>query len=484
MSVLNSATVYHYGACIDNEWIFLEKKFEVINPATEKAIATVADCGILETVQAIDAATKALASWSNTTAKERSEILNKWFQLIIQHKEEIATTLSKEQGKPLQEAIGEVVYGASFIEWFAEEAKRSYGETIPTPDFHKRLFTIKQPIGVVAAITPWNFPIAMVTRKLAPAIAAGCTVVLKPAEETPLSALLLMKLAIEAGLPKGVLNVITTSNAALVGDILTSHPAIKKISFTGSTAVGKLLMQQSSTTLKKLSLELGGNAPLIVFDDADIELAVKGTMISKFRNAGQTCVCANRVYVHKDIYLPFVEALQKEVEGLVVGDGLDAGVTIGPLINKEAKDKVRFLLQDALQKGAEMITGKELLDDDGLFCEPIVITNCTPSMELSKEEIFGPILAIYIFDKDEAVINLANNTPYGLAAYFFTQNINRCWKTMEQLQYGMIGINEGLISHPEAPFGGIKESGFGKEGGRYGLEEYLITKYVCLNTRQ
>ena len=484
MSEILASTIQRKGACIDNEWIYSDKEFKVINPATSDIIATVADCGSIETHNAIEAAEKTFESWSKTTAKERSVILKKWFHLILENREKIARTMTMEQGKPLSESLGEVVYGASFIEWFAEEATRSYGETIPSPAAHKKLLTIKQPIGVVAAITPWNFPVAMVTRKLGPAIAAGCTVILKPSEETPLCSLLLMELAIEAGLPKGVLNVITTTEAALVGSILTSHPAVKKISFTGSTAVGKLLMQQSSTTLKKLSLELGGNAPLIVFDDADIDVAVKATMASKFRNAGQTCVCANRIYVQTGIYLPFVEALKSAVSELVVGDGLLPNITIGPLINKKAKDKVYSLLNNAIENGAELILGSSNNAKDSLFCEPIIITNCTPDMDISKEEIFGPLLAIYIFDKDDEVIKLANDTPYGLAAYFFSQNINRCWNTMEQLQYGMIGINEGIISHAEAPFGGIKESGFGKEGGSYGLEEYLITKYVCLNTRQ
>ena len=473
-----------FAACINNEWIYSPICFDVTNPATGETITTVPNLGIAETEQAIEAAATAFESWSITTPKERSKILHKWFLLITEHTEAIAHTMTLEQGKPIAEARGEVSYGASFVEWFAEEAKRSYGETIPSPAASKRLFTIKQPIGVVAAITPWNFPVAMVTRKLAPAIAAGCTVVLKPAAETPLCALLLMELAIAAGLPKGVLNIITSTAAAAVGKVLTTHPSVKKVSFTGSTEVGKLLMEQSASTLKKLSLELGGNAPLIVFDDADIAVAVSATMASKFRNAGQTCVCANRIYVQTGIYYPYIEVLKAAVEKLVTGNGLLTDTSIGPLINREAKDKVIAFIKDAENKGAKIIAGIPDTEADSLYIHPTIITNCTPEMDLSKEEIFGPLLAVYIFDKEEDVIALANDTPYGLAAYFFTENVRRCYRVMEQLDYGMIGINEGIISHAEAPFGGMKQSGFGKEGSRYGLEEYLATKYVCLNTTE
>ncbi len=454
--------------------------FPVVNPANGEVITNVNDADASDTLHAIEAASTAFETWSKTTAKERSIILRKWNDLILIHTNDLALLLTSEQGKPLAEAKGEVQYGASFIEWFAEEAKRTYGDIIPTPAASKRLFTIKQPIGVVAAITPWNFPIAMVTRKLGPAIAAGCTVVLKPAEDTPLCALALAQLALEAGLPAGVLNVIVTTKAKEVGKLLTTHPAVKKVSFTGSTEVGKILMEQSASTLKKLSLELGGNAPCIVFDDADIEVAVKGTIASKYRNAGQTCVCANRVLVQRSIYDVFVKRYIEEVSKFKTGNGLEEGVVIGPLINEDGLNKVKRLLFDATEKGAETLLGGNVHEAGDLFFQPTVITNCTTEMQLSNEEIFGPVTAIYLFDTEAEAVALANNTQYGLAAYFFSQNINRIWHVAEQLQYGMVGINEGIISHAEAPFGGVKESGFGKEGSFYGMEDYQVTKYICI----
>jgi len=481
---LHNTQLLQQGIFIDNEWISANQKFSVVNPSDGSMIVEVANGNDTHAHTAIDAASAAFTSWSKTTAKERSVLLRKWFNLIQDNANDLAVLLTSEQGKPLQEALGEVQYGASFIEWFAEECKRSYGETIPTPAAGKRLLTIKQPIGVVAAITPWNFPIAMITRKIAPAIAAGCTVVLKPAEDTPLCALALAQLAKEAGFPKGVLNVIPSTQAANIGKVLTTHPAVKKVSFTGSTEVGKILMEQSSTTVKKLSLELGGNAPCIVFDDADMATAVKGTLASKYRNAGQTCVCANRVLVQRSICEIFLAEYTKAVKQLKVGDGMEEDVTIGPLINEAAINKVKRLLFDATQKGAKITLGGHTHSAGELFFEPTIITDCTTDMQLSNDEIFGPVSAIYLFDTEEEAIALANNTQYGLAAYFFSENMSRVWRVAEQLQYGIIGANEGLISHAEAPFGGVKESGYGKEGSLYGIEDYLIVKYVCMGVNE
>jgi succinate-semialdehyde dehydrogenase/glutarate-semialdehyde dehydrogenase len=469
---------------INNTWVDTPEYFEVYNPATGQPITQVSNATPHHAGQAIAAAEHAFNGWAALPAKQRGQILRNWFNLINDNTDQLAALLTAEQGKPFIEARGEIEYGASFIEWFAEEARRTYGETIPTPVSSKRMFTIKQPVGVVAAITPWNFPVAMVTRKIAPALAAGCTVVLKPAEDTPLCALALAALAAKAGMPPGVFNVITTLQNVEVGKVLTSHTAVKKLSFTGSTQVGKLLMAQCATTVKKLSLELGGNAPCIVFDDADIDLAVKGTMASKYRNAGQTCVCANRILVQRNIYPAFIERFKAAVAQLHVGNGMQDGVTIGPLINRKAIDKVQRLLKDATDKGALVIAGGHTGMQGDLFFEPTIITGCTPAMQLSQEEIFGPVSCIYLFDTEAEAIALANDTPYGLAAYFFTQQVQRVFRVAEQLQYGIIGINEGLISHAEAPFGGIKESGFGKEGSFYGIEDYLVTKYLCLGNMQ
>jgi succinate-semialdehyde dehydrogenase/glutarate-semialdehyde dehydrogenase len=476
---LQNATI-QTGIFINNAWITTPSAFPVINPANSEVIAEVSDAGEAECLQAITAASKAFKTWGSTTAKERSAVLMHWFNLVLQHSSDLALLLTSEQGKPLTEAKGEVTYGASFIEWNAEECKRAYGETIPSPSASKRLLTIKQPLGVVAAITPWNFPVAMITRKIAPAIAAGCTVVLKPAEATPLCALALAQLATDAGLPPGVFNVVPSSNASAIGRVLSSHPAIKKLSFTGSTEVGKILMEQCASTVKRLSLELGGNAPVIVFDDADIDIAIKGTLASKYRNAGQTCVCANRIFVQRGIYDAFIERYKTAVAGLQVGNGVDDGAQIGPLINEEGINKVKRLLFDATENGAEVILGGHVHDAGELFFEPTIITNCSMQMQLAKEEIFGPVSSVFIFDTEEEVISMANDTEYGLAAYFFSSNINRVWRVAGQLEYGMVGINEGIISHAEAPFGGVKESGFGKEGSYYGLEEYLETKYLCI----
>lgn len=469
------------GYFTNNEWKQdTAGRFAVYNPANGALITEVADAGAAQAEAAIHAAHAAFPGWSRLPAKERSAVLKKWYALIIQHTNDLALLLTTEQGKPLAEAAGEVQYGASFIEWFAEECRRVYGDIIPAPVADRRFLAIKQPIGVVTAITPWNFPVAMITRKIAPALAAGCTVVLKPAEDTPLCALALAQLALEAGMPAGVLNVLPSLQSAAVGKVLTTHPLVQKVSFTGSTEVGRILMQQASGTVKKLSLELGGNAPVIVFDDATLEQAVKGTIASKYRNAGQTCVCANRVLVQRSIYPAFMEAYQKAVAALPVGDGTKDGVLIGPLINQEAVEKVERLMQDAVSKGAAVVLGGKRHAAGALFYQPTIITHCTTDMELSREEIFGPVSAVFLFDTEAEAVALANNTEYGLAAYFFSNNIQKIWRVAEQLEYGIIGVNEGIISFAEAPFGGIKQSGYGKEGSKYGMEDYLVIKYVCL----
>lgn len=480
---LKNQNLLQSNAFINNHWMnaVSGKTFTVVNPANGQTIIEVADADVHETDDAINAAAAAFIKWRVTTAKERSVILKRWFDLIVANADDLALLLTTEQGKPITESKNELLYGASFIEWFAEECKRTYGETIPSPVSEKRFITIKQPIGVVAAITPWNFPIAMVTRKIAPAIAAGCTVVLKPAAFTPLSALALAYLGKEAGIPEGVFNVITTTNSSAVGKLLTEHQAVKKISFTGSTKTGAILMQQASSTVKKLSLELGGNAPVIVFEDADIEKAVKGAIASKYRNAGQTCVCANRIFVHRSIEKEFIEKYTDAVKTLKVGNGADSNVSVGPLINHDAVDKVKNLLKDAIDKGAEIKLGGHSHLKGALFFEPTVITNCNADMLLSREEIFGPVAAFYSFETDEEVVRYANDTLYGLAAYFFTENVNRVFKIAEALECGMIGVNEGIISYAEIPFGGVKQSGYGREGSKYGIEEYLNVKYLCLN---
>ncbi|RFM30552.1 NAD-dependent succinate-semialdehyde dehydrogenase [Deminuibacter soli] len=485
MLQLQYPSLLQAGYFINNEWkTDTSATFPVYNPATGEEIIQVADAADTHATAAVEAAHAAFAQWSRLPAKERSNILRKWYQLIINHTNDLALLLTSEQGKPLAEAAGEVQYGASFIEWFAEECRRVYGDIIPAPVADRRFLAMKQPIGVVTAITPWNFPVAMITRKIAPALAAGCTVVLKPAEDTPLCALALAQLAQEAGMPAGVLNVIPTMQAEAVGKVLTTHPLVQKVSFTGSTEVGRILMKQASSTVKKLSLELGGNAPVIVFDDADIDAAVKGTIASKYRNAGQTCVCANRVLVQRSIYPAFMEAYKKAVAALKVGNGTEEGVTIGPLINTDAIEKVERLLQDALSRGAELVLGGQRTQANSLYYAPTIISRCTTAMELSREEIFGPVSAVYIFDMEADAIALANNTEYGLAAYFFTPDIHKIWRVAEQLEYGIIGVNEGLISFAEAPFGGIKQSGYGKEGSKYGIEDYLAIKYVCLGGMQ
>lgn len=453
------------------------KSFSVSNPATGRIISNVSDLTPIEVSSAIDVATIAYESWSVTTAKERSAVLKKWFGIIQANKNELARLMTMECGKPLSESKTEVDYGASFIEWFAEEAKRTYGDVIPQHTAGRRLLTIKQPVGVIAAITPWNFPLAMITRKVAPAIAAGCTVVLKPASETPLTALALAGFAAEANIPRGVLNVVTTSDNKGVGEELCRNQKVRKLSFTGSTNVGRLLMKQCADNIKRISLELGGNAPFIVFDDADLEDAIKGAMASKYRNTGQTCVCTNRFLVQEGIYDPFVEKLAAATASLKVGNGLDKEVAIGPLINKKGLDKVNTLVKDALAKGGTIITGGKEISD--LFYEPTVIAHANSSMMLAKEEIFGPVSPVFKFTTEEEAVQMANDTIYGLASYFYTKDVNRCWRVAEKLQYGMVGINDGLISTEVAPFGGVKQSGIGREGSKYGIDEYLDIKYLC-----
>lgn len=462
---------------IQNEWRKTASSFPLANPANGKMIAQIADAQKEEIEEAITKAHLAFLSWKQKTNLERAKILHKWFELCVQHEEDLAIILSTEQGKPYAEALGEIRYGAAYLEWFSEEAKRTYGKTIPSPQIGKKLKTIVEPIGVVACITPWNFPNAMLARKIAPALAAGCTVVCKPASETPLSALALAQLALEAGIPPSVLQIVPSSNAVLFGEIVCNHPQIAKISFTGSTAVGRLLMTQSGHQLKKLSLELGGNAPFIVFESANIQLAIKGLIQSKFRNAGQTCVCTNRVYIDSKIEENFVKNLIPEVEKLKTGGAFEKEVQIGPLISQNAKEKVLHLVEDAVNKGAQIAYQSSVQHD--LFLGPIVLTNCNADMQISKEEIFGPVIAIYSFNNEQEAVKMANDTEFGLASYFYTEDRVQIARVPDYLEYGIIGINEGLISHAEAPFGGIKQSGFGKEGGYLGIEDYQIVKYIC-----
>ncbi|MGZ9075581.1 MAG: NAD-dependent succinate-semialdehyde dehydrogenase [Burkholderiaceae bacterium] len=457
-------------------------RFAVLNPADGIEIAKVANCKGPETQRAIDAAQRALPAWRAKTAKERAAAMRRWFELIIAHQEDLAKLMTAEQGKPMTESRGEIVYGASFVEWFAEEAKRVYGDTIPTTAEDKRLLVWKEPVGVCAAITPWNFPIAMITRKVAPAIAAGCTVIVKPAEQTPLSALALAELAHRAGLPPGVFNVVPAdeANSIAVGKVLCESDVVRKLSFTGSTAVGRILMQQSAPTLKKLSLELGGNAPFIVFDDAEVDAAVEGAVASKYRNAGQTCVCTNRFYAHEKIYDEFVQKLAAKAAQLKVGSGFEPGVQQGPLIDANALKKVEQHVADATKHGASVVTGGARHALGGTFYQPTVLAGVTDKMLLTREETFGPVAPVFKFSQDNEVIAAANASEFGLAAYFYSRNIARVFRVAEALEYGMVAVNTGLMSNEVSPFGGIKQSGFGREGSKYGIEEYLVTKYVCV----
>jgi len=454
--------------------------FDVVNPADGGVVARVADYGADEAADAIAAAEAALPAWRAALPKERSDLLRRWHDLVLQHQEDLARILTAEQGKPLAEARGEILYGTSFIEWFAEEGKRIYGDTMTVPGRDKRILVVKQPVGVVAAITPWNFPNAMITRKIAPALAAGCTVIVKPSEETPLSALALMVLAEEAGMPAGVLNVLATTKAAAVGGRLMASSAVRKVSFTGSTAVGKQLMRQSAATLKKLSLELGGNAPFIVFDDADIDAAVAGLLVAKFRNAGQTCVCANRILVQSAICDRFLDAFVKAVATLCQGDGAEAGTSVGPLINSAAVDKVSALVAGAQAGGARALLGGGPAARAGHFFQPTVLADVSPAMEIARSEVFGPVAPVMRFETEAQAIRLANDTPYGLAAYFYARDLGRVIRVYEALEYGMVGVNDGAISSEIIPFGGMKESGFGREGSKYGIDEYLQLKSVSL----
>jgi len=478
---LKNSGLFKQQVFIDGQWLEAEqnKSFAVINPATGETIAHVPSVSEQQVVKAVEAADQALQSWKQTTAKERSILLKKWYQLMIEHQEDLAIILSTEQGKPMTESRGEILYGASFIEWFAEEAKRTYGDVIPHDKQGRRLLVIRQPVGVVAAITPWNFPNAMITRKVGPALAAGCTVVIKPASETPLSALALAALAEEAGIPKGVINVVTGS-AREIGGILTQHPLVRKVSFTGSTAIGKLLMQQCSSTMKKISMELGGNAPFIVFEDADLDKAVEGAIASKFRNSGQTCVCTNRILVQNSIYDTFVEKLAAAVAKLKVAPAFELGAEQGPLINEKAVEKIQEHIDDATSKGAKVIYGGQRHQLGQTFFEPTVLTDVTPDMQVAQDETFGPLAPVFRFTEEAEAIRMANDTEFGLASYIYTQNLSRAWRVSEALEYGMVGINEGLISTEVAPFGGIKESGCGREGSKYGIEDYQELKYLCM----
>jgi len=479
---MNKLQLVQSLAYINGQWIAAQRGgvMKVVNPTNGDIITSVPDMTAEDAEAAVLAANNALITWRKTTGKQRSILLRTWFDLIVKNADALAKLLTTEQGKPYQEAYGEVMYGASFVEWFAEEAKRTYGDNIPAPMPGNRYMTIKQPVGVVTAITPWNFPIAMITRKVAPALAAGCTVIVKPSEDTPLCALAMAKLAEQAGIPNGVINVVTTTQPAVVGEVLCTHPLVRKVSFTGSTAVGKHILAQAAGTVKKVSMELGGNAPFIVFDDADIDKAVQGALVSKYRNAGQTCVCTNRLYLHDAIYDQFMAKFTTAVSALRLGCGLEDGTDIGPLINKKAIDKVSSIVAHALTQGAELHLGGHVASLGELYYQPTILTNVTEAMDIAHQELFGPITPVFRFTDEADVIARANNTPYGLAAYFYSRDNSRIWRVAEALEYGIVGINEGIISTEVAPFGGIKESGNGREGSKYGIEDYLEIKYLCL----
>ncbi|WP_296894367.1 NAD-dependent succinate-semialdehyde dehydrogenase [Thiobacillus sp.] len=479
--MLGDSTLFRQQALIDGEWqdAASDARFAVHNPATAELVGHAPSCSTADTERAIEAAHTAFPTWRDQTAKTRSQLLRRWFDLILAHRDDLAAIMVSEQGKPLSEARGEIDYAASFIEWFAEEARRVYGDVVPSPWADRRMFTLKQPLGVAALITPWNFPAAMLTRKAGAALAAGCTVVAKPASQTPFTALALAELAQRAGLPPGVLNVVT-GDAATIGAVLTSHPRVRKVSFTGSTAVGKQLLVQGAGTLKHVSLELGGNAPFIVFDDADLDAAVAGALASKYRNSGQTCVCANRVFVQDAIHDAFVEKFTAAVAQLKVGEGFTPDVETGPLISAAALQKVEAHIADALAHGATLLAGGHRHALGGLFFQPTVLGQCTPDMQICRDETFGPVAPLIRFADEAEVIRMANDTEYGLAAYAYTRDLGRAWRLAERLDYGMVGINAGLISTAEVAFGGVKQSGLGREGGRSGIDEYLESKYVNL----
>ncbi len=454
--------------------------FEVIDPATEEKLAHLPNMGQRDTAAAIDAAYRSQKAWAAKTGKDRSAVLRRWFDLMVTHIDDLGAILCAEMGKPLEEAKGEILYGASYIEWFAEEAKRAYGDVIPGHQTDKRIMVWKQPVGVVASITPWNFPNAMIARKVAPALAAGCAVIAKPAAETPLSALAMAKLADEAGLPAGLFSIVTSTNSAVVGQEFCQNEKVRKLTFTGSTAVGRILMKQSADQVMKTSMELGGNAPFIVFDDADLDAAVEGAMISKYRNNGQTCVCANRIYVQSSVYEAFAEKLVRAVQKMHVGNGFESGVTTGPLISEAAVSKVEDHIQDAVAKGAKVTLGGQRHGLGGTFFEPTVLTGVTKDMKIAGDETFGPVAPLFRFETEEDVIKLANDTVFGLASYFYAKDLSKVWRVAEALEFGMVGVNTGLISTELAPFGGIKQSGNGREGSKYGLEDYMEMKYVCM----
>ena len=479
---LQDPTLLRTQAYVGGEWIDADSgaTFDVTDPATGDVVASVADLGVDETRRAVDLAEVAQKAWAARTAKDRGTVLRRWYELFLEHKEDLALIMTSEMGKPIGESRGEVVYAANFIDWFAEEGKRAYGEVIPTHDPTKRLLVLKQPVGVVSAITPWNFPQAMITRKVAPALAAGCASLVRPASETPLSALAAAELADRAGLPPGLLNVIPATDSPAVGRELTTNPTIRKISFTGSTPIGKLLLGQAAGTVKKASMELGGNAPFIVFDDADIDAAVEGAIVSKYRNSGQTCVCANRFLVQDGVYDEFAKKFAEAVADLKVGPGIDESSEIGPLVNEDAIDKVEELVQGALAEGAGVLTGGLRHALGRTYYEVTVLTDVTPDMAIHGEEIFGPVAPLFRFSTEDDAIAIANDTEYGLAAYFYAADMGRIWRVSESLEYGMVGVNTGLISTEVAPFGGFKESGIGREGSHHGLDEYLETKYVAI----
>lgn len=480
MKQISATELIKTGSYINGRWCDATASFAVVNPANQQLLTEVADAGAAEAERAVQAAADAFSDWAALPAAKRSELMQRWYQLVVTHQDDLACLLTLEQGKPLAEAKGEIAYGASYIQWFAEEGKRLYGDTIPAPSADKRIIVQRQPVGVVAAITPWNFPNAMIARKAAAALAAGCTFVVKPAQQTPLSALALAELAEQAGIPAGAFNVVAGSDAKAIGAVLTQHPKVAKFSFTGSTAVGKQLLKQCAEGVKRVTMELGGNAPFIVFDDADLDAAVQGLLASKFRNAGQTCVCANRILVQRGVYQAFADKLAIAITALKVGEGLTGDSQIGPLIDSKAMDKVSALVQSAVDSGAKLLLGGNSHSAGKQFFQPTLISDVSADMAISREEIFGPVAALMAFDTEQDAIALANNTEYGLAAYFYSRDIGRVFRVAQSLQFGMVGINEGVISNAAAPFGGVKQSGFGREGSHYGLDDYTDIKYLCL----
>ena len=483
VSLLKDPTLLATKAYVNGEWIDADNgaTFEISNPARGDVIVAIPDLGVAEVKRAIEAAETAQKSWAARTAKERSEILYRWYDLAMENADDLAAILTAEMGKPFAEAKGEIIYGSSFIQWFAEEGKRVYGETIPGHQNDKKLVVMKQPVGVVASITPWNFPNAMIARKVAPALAVGCAIISRPASETPLSALAMAVLAERAGVPKGVFSVVPSTKSREIGEEFCANPIIRKITFTGSTEVGRILMRQAGDQIKKVSMELGGNAPFIVFDDADVDAAVQGAMISKYRNNGQTCVCANRIYVQEGVYDEFSRKLAEATKSLVLGDGFEDGVNTGPLINQAAVEKVQSHIEDALGKGARVLTGGKASELGGYWFEPTVIADVTQKMMVAYDETFGPLAPLFKFCSDEEVVELANDSIHGLASYFYTKDVSRVWKVAEALEYGIVGVNTGIFSTESAPFGGIKQSGIGREGSRHGIDDYLEMKYVCIS---